>query len=166
MVGVVLAQVLGLGIVLLVLVTKRFDVHQVEAVLFGGLITLNDRDLAVLASTALLVGPFLLFWFNRSVLTLVVVASLKVVGALLVLVLIVMPTAAAQNIARTLWGFFWCSVLFGTVSALSALSGLLLSAIWPVPTGGAIVFAASVLFYATMMARPLVGRASVQQGEI
>lgn len=189
-VGVVLAQVLGLGIVLLVAVTKRFDVHQVEAVLFGSLIALGDADLAVIVATAAVAAPFLLIGFNQSlftsfnpvlarargrdpivssdyvlvaVLTLIVVASLKIIGALLVLVLVVLPAASAQNIARSLRGFFWLSALFG---GISALSGLLISATWPVPTGGAIVLAASVLFYSTLLLQSLMGRASLRQGEI
>jgi zinc transport system permease protein len=187
-VGIVLAQVLGLGIVLLVLVTDRFDVHQIEGVLFGSLITLRDPDLLILGVTAALSFAYLLLRFNRSalvsfnpalasargsdpvradyvfvvVLTLVVVASLKVVGALMVLVLVVIPSAAAKNLARSLRDFFWLSVLFG---ALSAAGGLLVSARVPVPTGGAIVLAASLVFYLTLLLRPLLGRGSPQQGE-
>lgn len=73
---------------------------------------------------------------------------MKMVGALLVLVLIVLPAAAARNLARSLAGFFWGSIGFG---ALGTLSGLLISAVWPIPTGGAIVLAASLIFYATLI---------------
>ena len=173
-VGVVLAQVLGLGIVMLVLVTRRFDVHQVEAVLFGSLITVTDLDLAILAGTGIVVAALLARFFNAVMLvsfnpalarlrgfdpllldylfvtlvTVIVVAGLKMVGALLVLVLIVLPAAAARNLARSLTGFFWASIGFGT---LGTVSGLLISAVWPIPTGGAIVLAASLLFYATLV---------------
>ena len=51
-IGVVLAQVLGIGIIMLVLVTKQFNIHQVEAILFGSLITLTDGDLLALAFTS------------------------------------------------------------------------------------------------------------------
>ena len=175
-VGVVLAQVLGLGIILLVLVTKRFDIHQIEGVLFGSLIALNDLDLALLMTAGAAGLLYTTFAFNRDlllafnpvlararripalsarygfavILTVVVVASLKIVGALLVLVLIVVPAAAAQNIAGNLRTFFGFSVLFG---GASAVGGLLLSLESPVPTGGAIVLAASIIFYLTLVMR-------------
>lgn len=187
-IGVVLAQVLGIGIVMLVLVTKQFNIHQVEAILFGSLITLNDKDLLLLlvtAAIALGIGGFI---FNRTmlisfnpviakarglrpvlmeyvfitILTAVVVASLKLVGALLVLILIVVPAAGAQNIAGNLRQFFWLAVVFATISTVA---GLLVSGVWPVPTGGAIVLVASVLFYGTLILKPLFGRSMVRQGE-
>ena len=48
LVGVFLSMTLGLGICLLVAVTKRFNIHQVEAVMFGSLLTVTDADLALL----------------------------------------------------------------------------------------------------------------------
>ena len=39
LVGVFLSMALGLGICLLVAVMKRFNIHQVEAVMFGSLLT-------------------------------------------------------------------------------------------------------------------------------
>jgi zinc transport system permease protein len=178
--GVVLAQILGLGIIMLVLVTKEFNIHQVEAVLFGSLITINDADLALLGVTALgtavagsalynrwmLVSlspalakarglrPVLLDYAFIVLLTLVVVSSLKLVGALLVLVLIVVPAAGAQNVARNLRQFFWLSIALATVSTVS---GLAISGLWPIPTGSAIVLASSALFYATLLLRSALG---------
>lgn len=185
-VGVVLAQILGLGIVLLVLVTKQFNIHQVEAVLFGSLITLTEGDFMLAIATAAIVGIYLLFMFNQTMLisfnpimakvrgmdtllldylfvmvaTLVVVASLKMVGALLVLVLIVIPAASAQNLAKALRGYFWLSVVFG---ALSTVFGLFISSAWSIPTGGAIVLTASAIFYLTLVLKPLLGGTSVHQ---
>ena len=48
LIGVFLALTLGLGLCLLVAVTRQFNVHQVEAVLFGSLLTVTDADLALL----------------------------------------------------------------------------------------------------------------------
>ena len=186
-IGVVLAQVLGLGIVMLVLVTKQFNIHQVEAVLFGSLITLTDADLLLLAivsgvgavvggivfnrtmlvsfnpvlAKARGVSPVVLEYVFITVLTAVIVAGLKLVGALLVLVLIVVPAAAAQNVATNLRRFFWVSIVFASVSTVS---GLLLSGLWPIPTGGAIVLVSAVLFYVALLLRPIFGRSSPHQG--
>jgi zinc transport system permease protein len=180
-IGVVLSQVLGLGIVMLVMVTKQFNIHQVEAILFGSLITIGDTDLLVLVVTAIIASLVGGLVFNRTllvsfnpvmaearghntvlleyifiaVLTAVVVASLKLIGALLVLVLIVVPAAGAQNIAGNLRQFFWLTIGFSTISTTV---GLLISGRWPVPTGGAIVLVSSVVFYGTLLVRPLFGR--------
>src|SRR5207237_5640913 len=48
LIGVFLALSLGLGLCLLVAVTRQFNVHQVEAVLFGSLLTVTDGDLLLL----------------------------------------------------------------------------------------------------------------------
>jgi zinc transport system permease protein len=187
-IGVMLAQTLGLGIVMLVMVTQKFNIHQIEAILFGSLITLSENDLLLLAVTtvvAMIIGnltfnrivlvsfnpimakvrgrnPIFYEYLFITVLTAVVVASLKLIGALLVLVLIVVPAASAQNIAGNFRQFFWISMLFSTISTTG---GLLLSGTLPVPTGAAIVLVASVLFYVTLVIKPLLGRSSLRQVE-
>ena len=60
LIGVFLALTLGLGLCLLVAVTRQFNVHQVEAILFGSLLTVTDADLVLLGVAALGVA-FLLF---------------------------------------------------------------------------------------------------------
>jgi len=178
--GVFLAQTLGLGVIMLSLVSKRFDIHQVEATLFGSLLTLRDEDLAFLAATALLaaavggglynaflvssvnpalarvrgLSPVLLDYVFIALATVVVVGGLKFVGALLILVMIVVPAAAAQNVAANLRQFFWTSL---GLSTLSAVGGLAVSAVWPVPTGGAIALVSSALFGVTAAVRPFLG---------
>ena len=187
-IGVVLAQVLGIGIVLLVAVTKQFNIHQVEAILFGSLIALNDQDIILLAITALAASVIIYFIFNRTmlvsfnpvmakasghdplkleyificVLTAVVVSSLKLVGALLVLVLAVVPAAGAQNLAGNLRQFFWLSILFATTSTVF---GLLIAGTWPIPTGGAIVLVSAFLFYGSLVVKGIWGRSGVNQGD-
>ncbi len=188
-IGVVLAQVLGIGIILMIVVTSQFNIHQVEAILFGSLITLTDMDLITLAIASVVVGMIFICSFNRIMLggfnpilaksrglnpvfleyvfvmlmTIVVVASLKMIGSLLVLVLVVVPAAGAQNIVRNLRQFVWVSVLFSTVSTTV---GLLLSGFLPVPSGAVIVLVSSILFYGSLLLKPVLGRAGVSQGEI
>ena len=188
-IGVVLAQVLGIGIIMMIVVTSQFNIHQVEAILFGSLITLNDTDLIALSIAALVVGVLFTFSFNRIMLagfnsilakargfrpvlldyifvtfmTIVVVSSLKMIGALLVLVLVVVPAAGAQNIVRNLRQFVWVSVIFSTISTTG---GLLLSGFLPVPSGAVIVLVSSILFYGSLLLKPFLGRAGVSQGEL
>ena len=172
--GVVLALVLGTGVIALVLVTQQYDIHQVEAVLFGSLVTVNDRDLYILALTAMLVAPGIAWLFNRSLLqtlapelaqvrkahpvlseyltavlvTIALVASLKLVGALLMLALIVVPAASARNLCQSAGPYVWTSIAFATSSALL---GLLASASSAAPAGAAIVMATGVLFACSLL---------------
>jgi zinc transport system permease protein len=179
--GVFLAQSLGLGVIMVALVAKRFDIHRVEATLFGSLITLRDGDLVLLGITLLAALLLCRFLFNAFMLsslnpalararglnpvlldyvfvalaTAAVVAGLKIVGALLILVMIVVPAAAARNVATNLRQFFWISLVLST---LSAVGGLLVSGWWPIPTGGAIAAVSGALFYLTLAARPFLGK--------
>jgi len=179
--GLFLAQTLGLGVLMVALVSKRFDIHQIEGTLFGSLLTLRDQDLAILLATAALAAlaggllfndlvlaslspslsaargkrPALLDYVFVTLATAVVVSGLKLVGALLVLVMIVVPAAAAQNVASNLRQFFFASV---TLSTLAAVGGLFLSGLLPVPTGGAIALVSTALFYLTLAWRPLLRR--------
>ena len=61
LVGVFLSMTLGLGICLLVAVTKRFNIHQVEVVMFGSLLTVTDGDLALLLGIGGVVTVLLAF---------------------------------------------------------------------------------------------------------
>jgi zinc transport system permease protein len=169
LIGVFAAFTLGLGICLLVAVTQRFNIHQIEAVMFGSLLTVTERDLwllALLAVAALLVlarrynelvldsvapplaraagvdGAKLEYLFVV-LLTAAIVVSLKLVGALLIEALVVIPAAAARPLARSLRGQVAWSV---AIALLATVGGLLVSVRFPVPIGGAIVLALALLF--------------------
>jgi hypothetical protein len=77
--------------------------------------------------------------------TLVTVASVKVIGAILVGALLVIPAAAARLVSQSLKGFFFVSVLIATVSTLL---GILLPIVLdlPVPSGAAIILVAGICF--------------------
>jgi len=173
LVGVFLAMSLGLGICLLVAVTKRFNIHQVEAVMFGSLLTVTDTDLALLLGIGCVITLVLGLVYNRllldsldpslgkvsgvpsafidylfvMLLTAAIVVSLKIIGALLVEAMVVVPAAAARNLARTTRSYLALSVL----TALAAgVGGLFISTRLLVPSGGAVVLAMSALFFVTL----------------
>ena len=173
LVGVFLALSLGLGICLLVAVTKRFNIHQVEAVMFGSLLTVTDTDLALLLAIGVAVALVLGVVYNQLLLdsvdpslaraggvpsafvdylfvlllTAAIVVSLKVIGALLVEAMVVVPAAAARNLARTMRSYLAISI----VTALGAgVGGLFVSSRLLVPSGGAVVLAMSALFFVTL----------------
>jgi zinc transport system permease protein len=169
LIGVFVAFTLGLGICLLVAVTKRFNIHQIEALMFGSLLTVTVADLVVLA--ALLVGAAFVIgrryndllldsvagplapahvrdraWLDYLfviVLTAAIVASLKIVGALLIEALVVIPAAAARQLTTSLRGQVAWSV---AIALLGGVGGLALSCNFHVPSGGAVVLALAGLF--------------------
>lgn len=173
LIGVFLALSLGLGICLLVAVTKRFNIHQVEAVMFGSLLTVTDVDLALLLGLGAAIGVVLAIVYNRllldsldpalarvsgvpsalidylfvMLLTAAIVVSLKVIGALLVEAMVVVPAAAARNLARTTRAYLSWSI---GVALLAGISGLFISSRLQVPSGGAVVLAMSGLFFVTL----------------
>ncbi|RME54338.1 MAG: metal ABC transporter permease [Deltaproteobacteria bacterium] len=177
-VGVFLAFGLGLGICLLVAVSRRFNIHQIEGVLFGSLVTVTELDLLLLGGIALIAVTILVAIYNDLVLgsldpilaasrgvrvvwieylfmvtlTLVIAASIKIIGALLVEALVIVPAAAARNVASNMRGYFLWSCLF---ALLGAQGGLLAGALLPVPSGAAIVLALAAVFFLTLLVRLL-----------
>jgi zinc transport system permease protein len=174
LIGVFLALTLGLGLCLLVAVTRQFNVHQVEAVLFGSLLTVTDTDLVLLVVAGAGVVIILLTRYNdllldslspqlakargidsgfleylfAVVLTIAILVSLKVIGALLVEALVVVPAAASRNIARGTRPYLVWSIV---VALLAGAGGLAISTRLLVPTGGAVVLAASLIFFLTLL---------------
>lgn len=173
LIGVFLALSLGLGICLLVAVTKRFNIHQVEAVMFGSLLTVTDVDLALVLGLGAGIGVVLAVVYNQLLLdsvdpalgqvsgvwprvvdylfvlllTAAIVVSLKVIGALLVEAMVVVPAAAARNLARTTRGYLVWSVALAMVAGVG---GLFISTRLLVPSGGAVVLVMSALFFVTL----------------
>jgi len=190
LVGVFLSMSLGLGICLLVVVTKRFNIHQVEAVMFGSLLTVTDADLALLLGIGVAVAVILALAYNYllldsldtslgrvsgvwsafvdylfvMLLTAAIVVSLKVIGALLVEAMVVVPAAAARNLARTTRSYLALSIL---TALLAGIGGLFVSSRLLVPSGGAVVLAMSALFFVTLAlagVRSVLGRTPATDG--
>ncbi len=181
LIGVFMALTLGLGICLLVVATRRFNIHQIEAVMFGSLLTVTDGDLLLLLVVGIGVAIVLARHYNVLLLdslspplagangsdtthteylfvvllTLAIVVSLKIIGALLVEALVVVPAAAARSVARSTRGYIAWSI---ALALASCIGGLVLSTLWNVPTGGAVVLTLSALFFVTLAAGSLKSR--------
>jgi zinc transport system permease protein len=184
LIGVFHALTLGLGLCLLVALTRQFNVHQVESVLFGSLLTVTDADLVLLVAVGLVVTtllvreynhllldslnpplagvagarPVFLEYFFALLLTLSIVVSLKIIGALLVEALVVVPAAAARNVAYSARSYLLWSI---AVAFFAGVGGLAVSTKFLVPTGGAVVLAVSAIFFLTLAARTLRRRQTV-----
>ncbi|MBI2571090.1 MAG: metal ABC transporter permease [Candidatus Schekmanbacteria bacterium] len=186
-IGVFVAFTLGLGICLLVAVTQRFNIHQVEALLFGSVVTVTESDLlfllGVAVMTVLVIGPMFNGLFLSSVdpelaaarrinvarndyfflmmLTAVIVASAKVIGALMVEALVIVPAAIARNVAGSLRAYCVWSCVFACVGTQG---GLLLGSFVPVPTGAAIVLVLAGLFGVTFVVSMATAAAARARG--
>ncbi|MFK2913629.1 metal ABC transporter permease [Pseudomonas sp. 3HC3] len=183
LIGVFLSVSLALGASLLLMLAGKINVHILENVLFGSVLTVSAQDLVVLGIVAVLVLALALPLYNRIMLasfnpqlaavrgvavktldylfvvlvTLVTVAAVKVIGAILVGALLVIPAAAARLVSQSLKGFFFLSVLIATISTLF---GILLPIVFdlPVPSGAAIILVAGICFALAALARALVPR--------
>ncbi|QJB56954.1 metal ABC transporter permease [Pseudodesulfovibrio sp. zrk46] len=181
-IGVFLSISLAVGACVLLYVTAKVNMHVLDNILFGSILTVNDTDMNVLliiGTLCVLVGiptynHMLLASFNPSLaqvrgvnaklydyvfvlmVTVITVACLKIVGAVLVEALLIIPAAAARNVSRSIRGFFFYSVIFATVSCFLGIIVPMQFEI-PVPSGGAIILAASCIFAFTAGIRAFSG---------
>lgn len=178
LIGVFLSVSLAVGASLLLILAGKINIHILENVLFGSVLTVNGQDLAVLALVSLLTLGLALPLYNRIMLasfnpqlasvrgvavkpldylfvmlvSLVTVAAVKVIGAILVGALLVIPAAAARLLSQSLQGFFWLSVLIATCSTLAGIF-LPIALELPVPSGAAIIIISGIVFACAAIAR-------------
>lgn len=165
--GVLSHSALALGLVAISFVPGvRVDL---SAFLFGDILAVTHSDLVVIWGGALFVAVLLVWRWSRLltatlsrelavasginpdreglVLTLalavVVAVALKVVGALLIAAMLIIPATAARNLVRSPEAMAATASLIG---AVSALAGLAASYRWDTPAGPTIVTAAAALF--------------------
>lgn len=166
-----LLGILAHGSLAIGLVVLSFSEVQVDLLnyLFGDLLTVGLRDLAWIAGMSLAALAVLLLFWNRFLsitlhrelaqvegldagklqlvlmllVALVVAVSMKIIGVLLITALLVIPPAAARNLARTPETMAALASLFG---CLAVLGGMGASFWWDTPTGPSVVVAAVCLF--------------------
>lgn len=178
LIGVFLAISLALGSSLLLFVSAKVNTHILEAVLFGSILTVSDTDINVLLVVGVLCVAAGIPLFNQmllgslnpslarvrgvpvrlleyvfvAVITLLTVACVKIVGAVLVEALLLIPAAAARNLVSSIRGFVLWSM---GLSTLSCLAGIFIPMQWDlaVPSGGAIILVAAGFFLITLLIR-------------
>jgi zinc transport system permease protein len=183
LIGVFLSISLAIGATALLWVSAKVNTHILDTVMFGSILTVNDTDISVLLVTALLTAATALPLFNQMLLasfnpglahvrgikvhlleyvfvlliTILTVACVKIIGAVLVEALLLIPAAAARNLNRSIRGFVWWSIAFSTVSCLVGIYAPMRFDL-PVPSGGAIILTAAAIFLVTMIIRMLMPR--------
>ena len=171
LVGVFLAVAIAMGAALLLYVARKVNIHILENVLFGSILTVQDIDLAILALIAVLCILGMLVFGNRALvatlnpelarvsginvrvydyvfvvlIALITVAAVKIAGAILVGAMLLIPATTARLVTRNVMQFFWTNILLSTSCCIA---GILLPMAFdlPLPSGASIVLLASVGF--------------------
>lgn len=169
--GMLSHSALAIGLVALALMDGvNFDV---TALLFGDILAVSHRDLALIGTGAALVlaGVFLIWrrLFAATVdpqlaaaegmrpersnlifmllMATTIAISIKIVGVLLITALLIIPAAAARRISTSPEQM---AVLASLIGVLSIFGGLFGSLRWDTPSGPSIVVAATAIFVLAM----------------
>ncbi|MEP0869041.1 metal ABC transporter permease [Trichocoleus desertorum AS-A10] len=177
--GIVFSAFFALGVTLITLIQKdnKIDLNHF---LFGNILGVTQQevlDTALISAFVLLVVVLLykelLFYtfdplgaqaaglpvnllnFGLMVLiALTIVASMKTVGVILVLALLITPGATAYLLVQRLHNVMWLGAGIGVVASVS---GMYLSYFYNVPSGPAIVLVVSGLFLLALLFSPTQG---------
>ena len=172
-IGLVMAFTVSLGIVIL---SRGGDFARYTNFLIGDMLAITGRDVAVLAVLGLVVFALFFFFFNRlllatlspaiarsrakragaaelafaCLLAVVVTCALPWIGILVINALLILPAAAARNLARNTAQFFAWSV---AVSIVAGIAGLIVSFYASTATGATIVLIAMGFYLLTLARR-------------
>ncbi len=175
-IGIYYATGMALGIALI----SSFKGYYPElfALLFGNILSVTVRDLAIMAVVLVFVLLFVILFFKEllaicfdeemaiagglpvnliymgllAAMGLTVIVSIQLVGVVLVAALIVIPGAISFRLSKNYRGMLWLSLLFGLGGSVG---GLFISYFFPVPPGAAIVLILAVAFALTMVLKPI-----------
>ena len=169
---------IALGVVLL---SRGGNFNRYSSYLIGDLLSITPREIVQLLITTLVVGGGLLFGYNRILLiglneslagsrgrsswwpqmlfcatiALVVTMNLSWVGILIINSLLVLPAAAARNLANDTRQYVLLAVVF---SLFCGVAGLIASFYANTATGATIVLVAAVCYAATLGVKWLKAR--------
>jgi len=126
------------------------------SVLVLGLILLFSKELYFIAfdqemAEASGVPARTIFFLLLTLVALTVVISLKTVGAILVFAMILIPASTAYQFTHSLRTLTLYSIIIGISTSVT---GVLISAVWDVPSGPAIVLLATSIFFLAILFSP------------
>jgi ABC-type Mn2+/Zn2+ transport system permease subunit len=133
--------ILGIGIAVLICI-----------ILFYRQLLISTFDSTMAKAIGIPTG--LIHYMLMLLLSLVTVASLKAVGIILVVAMLITPGATAYLLTDRLSVMLWISSLIGVISSIA---GLVLSYIFDVSSGAAIVLVATTFFVLAMLFSPRQG---------
>lgn len=161
---------LGMAIgVIFVFITPGYA-PNLMSYLFGNILTVSSMDIIMLLILCVVILAFFIMQFKNilyiafdeefararrmpvsfikyimiSLIALTIVFNIRVVGIILVISLLTIPQTIANMFVRRFYDIMWFSVL---IALLGTISGLLLSYIFDIPSGAAIIFFLVILFF-------------------
>ncbi|HHV32632.1 MAG TPA: metal ABC transporter permease [Clostridiales bacterium] len=166
-IGVFSSTGLALGVVLL---SASGGFAKYSGYLIGDILTVQPEEIGLLLIILAAVVIIWVLFFNRYLLTsinadlaaskgirvrlmekifvvivaVIVTVTIKWVGILIINSLLVLPAAAARNLAKSMRSYHITAIL---ISLFSGVSGLIFSYYWGTAAGGTIVLVAAVLFF-------------------
>jgi ABC-type Mn2+/Zn2+ transport system permease subunit len=174
-IGILYTATMALAILFIGLM-KTYNA-EVYGYLFGSVLSVTSDELhVILALSFLVLGIIVLFskelyfiafdqemaeasgvparrmyYLLLTLIALTMVVSLKTVGAILVFAMVLIPASTAYQLTHSLSYMTAYAVVIGTTSAVG---GVLLSYVWDVPTGPAIVLLATAVFFGAVLFSP------------
>ncbi len=178
-IGVFFSTVIALGIA--VISAQKGLTRNLQAYLYGDLLAVSDTELLWMGLLLVAVGAYLFLAFNKIMLigvhegfaksmgvpvrgleisfalvvALVVTTAIRAVGILLVTALLVVPAAAARNVARGVVSAFWAAI---AIALISGLLGIGASYYLDTATGATVVLFAAAFFAITALLKGLSRR--------
>ncbi|HSA64095.1 MAG TPA: metal ABC transporter permease [Nitrospira sp.] len=174
-IGILYTTTMALAILFIGLM-KAYNA-EVYGYLFGNVLSVTPEELQVIGGlTVLVVGSLGLFskelyfiafdqemaeasgvparkmfFLLLTLVALTVVVSLKTVGAILVFAMVLIPASTAYQLTHSLSTLTWYSLMIGIGCSVT---GVLLSALWDIPSGPAIVLLSTLLFFISIVLSP------------
>jgi ABC-type Mn2+/Zn2+ transport system permease subunit len=141
-----------------VLSVTQDELHLIGAlsILVLGLIVIFSKELYFIAfdqemAEASGVPARQIFFLLLTLVALTVVVSLKTVGAILVFAMILIPASTAYQLTHSLRTLTVYSAIIGISTSVA---GVLISALWDVPSGPAIVLLSTCIFFLSICFSP------------
>ncbi|MFA6989069.1 MAG: metal ABC transporter permease [Candidatus Gastranaerophilaceae bacterium] len=173
-IGVFSATAVSLGVVIL---SHSGGFTKYSAYLIGDLLSITPENIYILALVLLVVfilwffifNKLLLFSINKAlaksrrvnvrlieylftfIIAVIVTISIQWVGLLIINSLLILPAAAARNVAKNIRQYHILSIFFAVVSGIL---GLILSYFWGTATGATIVLVCATFFILTFILKP------------
>ena len=168
-IGVFFSAVIAFG--LAVVSRDRSVARNLQMFLYGDILTIGEAEIRLTGALFAVLMGFQVVGFNRllyvgvnpslasahqvptrayqyvfaALLSLVVIVSVWAVGVFLVTAMLIVPAAAARNLARSAAGMFWWAL---AVSLTSAVAGLVISAQpWARTATGATIFLCAAAWF-------------------
>jgi ABC-type Mn2+/Zn2+ transport system permease subunit len=174
-IGILYTTTMALAILFIGLM-KTYNA-EVYGYLFGSVLSVTSDELHIIAALSVLVLGLLLlfakelyfiafdqemaeasgiparriFFLLLTLVALTVVVALKTVGAILVFAMILIPASTAYQMTHSLRMLTWYSIILGVTTAVT---GVLISSAWDIPSGPAIVLLATSIFFLAVLLSP------------